>query len=470
MANGIAAWGAYVPFHRIQRSAIAEALGMSSSDGTRSVAGFDEDTTTLAVEAGRSVLRNTPTTVPDTLLFATSSPAYADKMNATTVHAALGLPEHVGAFDLCGGPRSGIGALILALRQRGRSLVAMSDVRVGLPGSTDERMHGDAGAAFLCTDDDDVAAEVVGMGSASAEFLDRWRLPSELTSRIWEERFAVGPYQELGDLAWENALKTAGLDESAVTRVAIAGGHPRAVGAALTRRAFSGRKVSHDLGVSVGYTGAAHAGLLLAAMLDEADPGEIVGLQSLSDGSDVLLFRVNAAAVTRRPVFGVADQVLAGTNDLLYTQFLSWRQLMPVEPPRRPEPARPAAPPSWRSRHWKFAFSGSRCRRCHHLSLPPQRVCYSCHAVDDMEPEPLSSATGRVANFTIDRLAYTPSPPMVAGLVDLDGGGRFQGEFTDVDLEGLEIGAPMELTFRRLFTAGSVHDYFWKARPMRRNS
>ena len=29
------------------------------------------------------------------------------------------------------------------------------------------------------------------------------------------------------------------------------------------------------------------------------------------------------------------------------------------------------------------------------------------------------------------------------------------------------IGDPVEMTFRRLFTADGIHNYFWKARPAR---
>jgi hypothetical protein len=32
----------------------------------------------------------------------------------------------------------------------------------------------------------------------------------------------------------------------------------------------------------------------------------------------------------------------------------------------------------------------------------------------------------------------------------------------------VKIGDRVELTFRRLYTAGGIHNYFWKARPVRR--
>ena len=84
-----------------------------------------------------------------------------------------------------------------------------------------------------------------------------------------------------------------------------------------------------------------------------------------------------------------------------------------------------------------------------------------------MVPERLADVPATVATFTVDRLAYSLSPPVVAAVVDFDGGGRFRCELTDVDPEAVAIGDRVEMTFRRLFTADGVHNYFWKARPVR---
>ena len=72
-----------------------------------------------------------------------------------------------------------------------------------------------------------------------------------------------------------------------------------------------------------------------------------------------------------------------------------------------------------------------------------------------------------IVTFTIDRLAYSPSPPVVFAVVDFDGGGRLPVELTDVDPTEVAIGGRVEMTFRRLFTADGIHNYFWKARPVR---
>ena len=66
-----------------------------------------------------------------------------------------------------------------------------------------------------------------------------------------------------------------------------------------------------------------------------------------------------------------------------------------------------------------------------------------------------------------DRMAWSPSPPVIFAMVDLDRGGRFPVELTDVDVDEVAVGGRVEMTFRRLSTADGIHNYFWKARPVR---
>ena len=88
--------------------------------------------------------------------------------------------------------------------------------------------------------------------------------------------------------------------------------------------------------------------------------------------------------------------------------------------------------------------------------------------IDQMEPVRMADVPATIATFTVDRLAYSLSPPVVAAIIDFDGGGRFQCELTDVDPATVAIGDRVEMTFRRLYTSGGVHNYFWKARPLGR--
>jgi uncharacterized OB-fold protein len=88
-------------------------------------------------------------------------------------------------------------------------------------------------------------------------------------------------------------------------------------------------------------------------------------------------------------------------------------------------------------------------------------------AVDEMDPVDLADTEATIATYTIDHLSYSASPPIVFAILDFAGGGRFPVELTDVDADTVDIGDTVTMTFRRLFTADGIHDYFWKAKPRR---
>jgi hydroxymethylglutaryl-CoA synthase len=467
--NGILAYASYIPYYRLDRKAIGETLGASAGAGTRSVACYDEDTTSMAVEAARAALRGASGVTPAAVYFATANPAYLDKTNATAIHAALDLEPSAAAFDMLGSVRSGMGALRAGLDAGRPTLAVLSDVRSGLPGGGDERDGGDAAAAFLCGPDEagtPALATPIAWASATAEFLERWRVPGDRASRQWEERFGEHVYVPLAEAALTEALKQAGITAAAVDHLIVAGTHGRAVKRAAGAAGARKGGVADDLTGAIGNTGTAHAGLLLADALDRAQPDVLVAMVSLADGADAVIWRTTGALASRRAAVSVARQV-AGGGRVPYASFLTWRGFLQREPPRRPDPERPAAPPSFRREAWKFAFTGSRCQACGTRHLPPQRVCVKCQAVDRMAPERMADVPATISTYTVDRLAYSLSPPVVAAVVDFEGGGRFQCELTDVDPGAVKIGDRVEMTFRRLFTASGVHNYFWKARPPR---
>ncbi|MEJ5255309.1 MAG: OB-fold domain-containing protein [Acidimicrobiales bacterium] len=471
--RGIISYGAYVPYRRLDRTAIRSFLGSGGGRGTRSVASYDEDTTTMAVEASRLALRSAPSgTQPDALWFATVAPAYLDKTNATAIHAALRLDSDVLAADFGGAARSGVAAWRAALEGTGSVLVATADIRTGLPGSADEAAGGDAASALLIGEGGDgdeggaLLAEHLGCASATSEFIDRWRTPGENRSKQWEERFGELQYVPLAEQAWNGALKRAEITTADVDLVAVTGLHSRAVRATLRTLGVAEDRIIDDLSSTVGNSGTAHPGLLLAAALDRAEPGQVIAVLSLADGADAFVFRATDALEARRPARTVAGQVANGA-DLPYAKFLSWRGMLTLEPPRRPEPARVSASAAARSTAWKYAFVGSRDRTSGAVHLPPARVSMVGDAVDDMEPIPMADTEGTIVTYTVDRLAYSPSPPVIFAVVDFDGGGRLPIELTDIDETDVAIGGRVEMTFRRLNTADGIHNYFWKARPVR---
>ena len=439
--RGIIGWGSHVPHRRLDRTQIAPVAGTGGGKGTRTIASYDEDSTTMAVEAGRACLA-TVDVVPDSLWFATTSPAYLDKTNATAIHAALRLDRSARAFDAVGSVRSTVAALVATGESHKPALAIASDVRTGRPGSADEAAGGDAAAAVLWGSETDapLLAEFVAYAGVTEEFLDRWRVPGDAGSKVWEERFGETKYGPLAAEALKTVLGYAGIGPESVDALVVAGLHERACASAAKASGVSAEKIVDRLADSVGNPGAAQPLLLLTQALESASPGQTIVLLVLSDGADAMVLRTTDAIATYAPHHTVHAQLMAGAP-VAYGRYLSWRGLLPVEPPRRPEPARPSASAAGRSTDWKFGLEGAA------GALADQR--------------------GTVTTFTIDKLAYSQSPPVVFAVVDFDNGQRLPVELTDVDATEVAIGMRVEMTFRRLFTADGIANYFWKARPTR---
>ena len=457
----------YVPHRRLDRNAISATFGSGGGRGQRAVAGYDEDTTTMGVEAARFALRSASGVAPDAVFFATASPAYLDKTNATAIHAALRLDEDTPALDFGGALRSGVGALRTALQGNDTALVISSDTRTGQPTSGDEANGGDGAAAILVGSgaNGPLLAEFLAAASATEEFIERWRAPGSDRSKQWEERFGETKYVPLGTRAFKAALGQAGLEATDVDVLAVCGMHARAAKALAGRLDAASASAADDLAATVGNTGTAHSALVLAHALESSQPGQVIALVVLADGVEVLLFRTTDAVAAYRPARAVAGQIARGAS-LSYGKFLSWKGSVTVEPPRRPEPDRISASVAGRTEDWKYGFVGSRDRSSAALHLPPARVSRDGGALDDMAPAPMADVEGTIQIITIDRIAYSPSPPITFAIVDFDGGGRLPVEMTDCDGDALRIGDRVEMTFRKLFTADDIHNYFWKARPV----
>jgi 3-hydroxy-3-methylglutaryl CoA synthase/uncharacterized OB-fold protein len=456
--RGITAVGAYLPRRRLDLDLVATVSGGGGRKGQRTVASFDEDATTMAVEASRTALRSVGPLDVRSLWFSTVSPPYLDRTNANAVHAALRLSRSAPAYDVVGSTRSTFGALRSALAASGSALAVASDVRVGLPGGPDESYFGDGAGAVVIGDDDHtpVLAEIVAWEAVSDEFMDRWRTPGDVRSKVWEERFGEGRYVDAGLEALDGALKQAGITSERVARVLVTGTHGRAVRAVAGRSGIASDGLVDELAGRAGVTGAAHPLLLVAAALERAKPDELLAMVGLADGAEAILLRTTSALAGYQSFRAVTDQLAQGVP-VAYGRYLSWRGLLPVEPPRRPEPGRVSASAAGRSTEWKFGLVGSRSEEGA-VSLPP--------AVGDPVRQPMADSVGTVKTFTIDRLSYSPSPPTVFAVVDFEGGGRLPVELTDVDATEVQVGDRVEMVFRRLSTADGIHNYFWKARPV----
>jgi hydroxymethylglutaryl-CoA synthase len=467
---GIVSYGSYVPYRRLKRSAIAAVLGTPAGKGERAIASFDEDSVSMAVEAVRDALRAAPPGDIEALIFATTTPPYAEKLSAAVIGAAAMLPAAIRASDMTGSVRAGLSALLQGADAVSggakRALVAIGDCRLAAPEGNAEQTTGDGAVAFVLGSDN-VIAEIEASSSITREFLDTWRAQGERFAHSWEERFTLTQAHSpmLGTVI-KSLLEKAKVAPSDLAKVILDTPNPRAADEIARALKIDPAKFPDSFALTIGQTGAAHASLMLAAALPSAKPGDRILVATVADGADAVLFRVAPSAANFKPVHSVG-RMIESKGDVSYANYLKWREILPTEPPRRPDPDRPAGPPMMRSEKWKFGFVGSRCTNCGTPQLPPQLVCVKCHQRGKMEPYNFADRIGKIATYAIDRLAYSLNPPTVNVVIDFDGGGRFLCEMTDCEPDKVAIGEEVEMTFRRLFTADGVNNYFWKARPRR---
>jgi uncharacterized OB-fold protein len=355
-------------------------------------------------------------------------------------------------------------ALLTALEGRVPTVVALADARLERAGAPGELDGGDAAAAFLVGDSrhHQPIARLAGAASSTVEVMDRWQLPAARFGVQADERATESAYLGAAEEVLDELFAA---EERRADVLVVASEHKRVRGALAARTCITaGRTVTGVAGL--GCAGAADAGLLLAQALESAVAGERVLLVALADGADALLFDVLADGATN-PAPTVAVQLAAARTDLPYPTYLSWRGLLDRDSGRRPPLAAPAPVPALRSAHWKYGLIGALCRKCETVQLPPERVCRTCGTVDEMDEHPLADRLATVLRVTTDWLAWSPQPPLIQAIVEFDGGGRLRCEVADAFDGDVRDGDRVAMSFRVLRTVEGIHNYFWKAVPVR---
>ena len=146
--------------------------------------------------------------------------------------------------------------------------------------------------------------------------------------------------------------------------------------------------------------------------------------------------------------------------------YLTWRgRARGREPPRR-RISYPAAGPACCAR------GGVEVRLRRH-ALP--RVCIARtsavarRADAARSTRPAGAALGQAgaaATHTIDRSAPPADRRPSARRSTSTAAGALQLRLTDCEAGEVEVGTRVELMFRRMYSTGTVHNYFWKARPL----
>ena len=464
----IAAYGAYVPRFRLGAGTSGWNTGSE-----RSVANFDEDSVTMAVAAGLDCLRGRDRQSVDGLIFATTTPPYAEKQCAAIIAEALDLRRDIFSADVTDVLRAGTNGLKAALDSVAAGsakqvLVIASDSRQGAPKGDTERNSGDGAAAFLVSQEDTIAS-LEGFYSITDNMLDNWRSAQDPFVRSWEDRFTTE--EGLERILGEALSGYFQLQESAagdVARVALYAPDGRRHGQLARGFGFSAEQVQDSLYGRLGNTGAAFSLMLLVAALEQAGPGQLLLAVSYGDGSDGVGLRTTSAIKTRTPVMGVTGYLDSKLVLDDYETYAGWRNVWITDSAaRRPTPPSPSAAAIWREGDRNIRLYGASCDNCGYVQYPPQRVCVDCQARDESTPVRFSDRLGTVFTYSLDYIAGTTDIPLVIAAVDFEGGGRILCMMTDRALEEVAIDMPVEMSFRKLRVVNGIHNYYWKAIPKR---
>jgi 3-hydroxy-3-methylglutaryl CoA synthase len=473
---GIRSFGAFIPRRRLQRAAIAAAHAWAFpslkglAKGERSMCGWDEDVVTMAVEAGRDSLRGLAVERIAGLSLASTTAPYADLNNSVLVGAALRLPQRASSVDLGGSTRAGLSALIEACRRGGEDhLVIASEKRSAKPGSAQEMQAGCGAGAVVVGGGEKLVARFLGAETVSVPFFDHFRRSGQDFDYGWEERWIRD--EGVGKIvpgAVQRLLERLGLNAAKVAHFGLAGGPAKADAAVAKALKLAPESLIPDLQAQVGDTGTAQPLLLLIGALERARAGEVIVVASFAQGCEVVAFEMleRPAVPGRR---GLAGSLAERIEETAYLKLLSNDGHLQLDWGMRAETDhKTALTQVYRSADQIFGFVGGQCRACGAVQFPRLPTCVNCGAADSQEPRPLLGEPAQVATYTADWLQYSPSPPLYMGLVQFAAGARLLMEIVDVGPQGLDVGTPLEMTFRikERDRLRGWDRYFWKATPV----
>lgn len=478
--RGIIGFGGYIPRMRLIRKSIAEANAwvnpglMAYRGSERSVCNVDEDSVTMAVEAARNCLNGGDRAVIDSLYFSSTTMPFLDRQNSVIIAEALGLRNDITTLDISCSQRSATSGIIVALKAIGEAggsaLYIAADNRNAKSASIQELLFGD-GAAALTLGNDNVVAQFLGFHSITSDFIDHFRGDRSKFDTYFEQRWIRDEgYSKLVPEAIQPLFDKLGSKGSDVDHFIM----PciiRGVREALAKKmGIRPEAIADDLLLGCGETGTAHSVLMLAHCLEEAKPREKILVIGFGQGVDALLFETTDKIGAFSSRFSIKGQLASGSVETNYQKYLSMKDMAEIEWGLRAE-SEPKLRPSAAAREHRLlnGLIGGRCTQCGTIQFPMSHFCVNpeCRANNSQEEYRLADSSAKVSTFTVDRLAYSPNPPLLFGMIEFESGAKLIMEFTDSNPENVKVGLPMEIVFRikRMDKEHNFRSYFWKAAP-----
>ena len=336
---GIVGYGAYIPRYRIKAEEIAKVWGKDAKAISRglgvkekSVPGLDEDTITISTQAARNALEYCgidPKEIGAVYVGSESHP-YAVKPSATTVAEAINATPELTAADYEFACKAGTAAIQTCMAMVDSKMVEYGlaigpDTSQGRPGDALEYTAAAGGAAFIIGKKDTIA-DIEATYSFTTDTPDFWRREGEEYPRHGARFTGVPAYFRHVQGATEGLLEKTGhkLDDfdyvvfhQPNAKFPLRMGKKMSIPVEKMDTGMVGRHIGNT------YSGATPLGL--AAILDEAKPGNMILATSFGSGagSDSFAIKVtDKIHENKRPVKTYIDRV----NYLSYGEYVKHRK------------------------------------------------------------------------------------------------------------------------------------------------
>ncbi len=467
---GIVSYGAYIPIYRLSRDMPWLTWGGLPVGGERSVANFDEDSITMAVEAGNNCLQGFNRDEIDALFLASTTTPYKEKQCAGIVAEALDLKRNIRTADFTNSLRSATIALraamdAIAAGSAKKVLVVAADCRMGQPSTEYEQAFGDGSAAILLSSTD-LIASIDASHTHYNDIMDLWRLDTDQFVRFWEDRFIVeNGYLDNTAEAVKAIMSEQGLKAADFTKVVLYAFDNRRHQQLVRNLGFDYKtQVQDNIFSNVGNTGSAYALMMLVGALEEAKAGDKLLLANYGDGADAFVLTVTKGIKKLKERRGIKYHLDSKLPLMSYDKYLRYRGIIQGYTFWENQSA---ATISWRDRRWNLNCRGGKCLVCGNINFPPQRICMYCQSQDKFEEIRLADRRGKLFTYSKDNLGPSLDSPIILCIIDFDEGGRFYAQMTDRDPDKIEHEMAVELTFRWMHSERGIRNYYWKCRPLR---
>jgi hydroxymethylglutaryl-CoA synthase len=331
----ILGYGAYIPIYRLPTAEIARVWkgGGSGPNIEKAVASMDEDTVTMAIEASKQAVAMSGVEKLGAVFVGTESKPYAVKPTSTMVAQALG-QHHTLAADLEFACKAGTEAIQVITGLVGSGMIEAGlavgmDTAQGRPGDDLEYTAASGGAAYVIGRKSNKAIAVIDCSTSFvSDTGDFWRRSHEKYPRHLSRFTGEPAYFFHTESSVRTLFDETGHKPTDFRYAVFHQPNPRFPVEVAARLGFTMDQIKTGLlNPMIGNTYAGSSPIGLAAVLDEAKPGDKILLASFGSGagSDAFCIEVMDGITQARKGYMTVKSMMEHSSKIDYSTYSKFR-------------------------------------------------------------------------------------------------------------------------------------------------